>query len=84
MIIKDKDIKNWNSLGNELNQISPSERTNERIKQSSKDDIYNNMSNTDWEAESKYHNAYYMGKGRWNQGRTLKMNNKEYLKLNNL
>ena len=73
--MNNNDIKNWNILGNELNFITPSERTDEKIKQSSKDKGYDSLSNINWETESDYHNTYYLGKGKYGK-RELRMNNK--------
>jgi len=59
------DVKNWNIYGNELNLISPSERTNHVISQSSKDKSHDSFKQINWELETQYHNTYYLGNGRY-------------------
>ena len=46
------------------------------------DKIFDELNNTNWEKESDYHNTVYLGKGKYNKGRTLRMKNKEYHELN--
>lgn len=44
------------------------------------DIIWDRINNTDWKKESDYFNSYH----RKNKGNAIRMNNKQYLKLNNL
>ena len=58
-----------------------SKTTGEFRRQLDKDHTYDTVINVDWKKESDYYNSYRVN-GKYNKGRTIKMSNKEWHKLN--
>ncbi len=52
------------------------------LRQETINKIFDDLNNIDWKQESGYHNQYYLGEGKYGT-RTLRMNNKDWHKLNN-
>ena len=81
MIIKKKT--NIEKL-NESQQSDFGSKTNgEFRRQIDKDITYDKIENTDWSAESKYHNTYYNTTTKKYGSRTIRMNNKDWHTLQN-
>ena len=67
---------------NESNQQDYTTKTNgDYRRQLDKNLIHDYIENTDWTKESLYHNSVRVN-GKNNIGRTIKMNNKDWHKLN--
>ena len=82
MNIKDKDINNWNKNFNQDNIVGFEARSQpDYRRQLDQDKSYDNLNKLDWDKESYYHNSVRVN-GKNNIGRTIKMNNKLWHKLN--
>ena len=67
---------------NDLNQADYGSKTNgDYRRQLDKNLIHDYIETTDWSKESLYHNSVRVN-GKNNIGRTIKMNNKDWHKLN--
>ena len=78
--MKKQDIQNWNSNKEALDDYSFKSHVDYR-RQADTDKIFDTINNTDWSKESLYHNSVRVN-GKNNIGRTIKMNNKLWHKLN--
>ena len=83
-------MKNTDKLSNQFRSNQPNYTNNDDfsfrtdpnyIRQFTSDNINDDLNNTDWSKESYYHNSVRVN-GKNNIGRTIKMNNKLWHKLN--
>ena len=73
----------FNKAKNKANQEDFSFRTDaDHLRFADVDKIYETIEKTDWSKESEYHNTYYNLKTNTYGKREIKMNNKEWHKLN--